>query len=188
MAANPDRSSYFPAIEKKYGQPMTYWFDQMEQIADRKYPEQIAFLREEHGFSQAHANALVMYSRGSTSSRRFDTLEEYLAPFDATKQRTVRAIIDAIRTRYPDIETVIAWNHPQLKHDGSYVFGISVLTHHLLIAPWGRGVIDAFRPRLADYKVNKKTIQVPVDWTPDVDLLGDLVEASIAAGDGHRPD
>lgn len=24
---NPDRSSYFPAIEKKTGQPMSYWFD-----------------------------------------------------------------------------------------------------------------------------------------------------------------
>ena len=73
MAANPDRSSYFPAIEKKYGQPMSYWFDQMDQIKDRKYQEQIDFLRENHGFSQAHANALVMYSRGSTSSRRYDT-------------------------------------------------------------------------------------------------------------------
>ena len=29
MATNPDRSSYFPAIEKKYGQPMSYWFDQI---------------------------------------------------------------------------------------------------------------------------------------------------------------
>jgi hypothetical protein len=55
MATNPDRASYFPAIEKKYGQPMSYWFDQMDEIADRKYPEQIAFLRENHGFSQAHA-------------------------------------------------------------------------------------------------------------------------------------
>ena len=90
MAANPDRSSYFPAIEKKYGQPMSYWFDQMEQIADRKYPEQIAFLKENHGFSQAHANALVMYSRGSTSARRHDTLDDYLAPFDETKQTTVK--------------------------------------------------------------------------------------------------
>ena len=56
---HPDRESYFPAIEKKHGLPMSYWFDQMKEIGDKKYLEQIAYLRENHGFSQAHANALV---------------------------------------------------------------------------------------------------------------------------------
>lgn len=180
MAANPDRASYFPAIEKRYGQPMSYWFDVMAQISDRKYPEQIAYLRENHGFSQAHANALVLYSRGSTSAHRFSTLDDYLAPLDATKQATVRAILRAITSRWSSMETVIAWNQPMLKYRGQYVFGVSVLTRHILIAPWG-GVLDEFRPRLAGYKVNKKTIQVPVDWVPDTALLRDMVAAAIAA-------
>ena len=180
MATNPDRSSYFPAIEKKTGQPMTYWFDQMEQISDRKYPEQIAFLRENHGFSQAHANALVLYSRGSTSAHRVHSLDEYLEPSDETKRATVRAIFTAITSKYPKAELVIAWNQPMLKLDGQYVFGVSVQSKHILIAPWGNGIIDQFRPRLTDYKVNKKTIQVPVDWKPDVKLLRDMVAARIA--------
>jgi len=180
MATNPDRASYFPAIEKKYGQPMSYWFDQMAEISDRKYPEQIAYLRENYGFSQTHANALVLYSRGSTSAHRVHTLEEYLAPSDATKQKTVRAIFKAITSKYPRMELVIAWNQPMLKLDGQYVFGVSVLTNHLLIAPWGDGVLDEFRPRLTDYKVNKKTIQVPVDWKPDVALLRDMAAARVA--------
>jgi len=180
MAANPDRSSYFPAIEKKYGQPMSYWFDQMEQISDRKYPEQIAFLRENHGFSQAHANALVMYSRGSTSSRRHDTLDDYLAPFDETKQATVRAILKAITSKYRKSEVVIAWNHPMIKLDDEYVFGVSVLTNHILLGPWGDDMIGKFRSRLDGYKVNKKTIQVPVDWKPDVALLRDMAAMRVA--------
>ena len=61
-----------------------------------------------------------------------------------------------------------------------YVFGVSMLTNHLLIAPWGDGVLDSFRPRLTDYKVNKKTIQVPVDWKPDATLLRDMVAARMA--------
>ena len=180
MATNPDRASYFPAIEKKYGQPMSYWFDQMEQISDRKYPEQIAYLRENHGFSQAHANALVLYSRGSTSAHRVHTLDEYLEPFDETRRATVRAIFKAITSKYPKMELVIAWNQPMLKLDGQYVFGVSVLTNHILIAPWGDGIIDRLRPRLSDYKVNKKTIQVPVDWKPDVKLLRDIAAARVA--------
>ena len=180
MATNPDRASYFPAIEKKYGQPMSYWFDQMAEIADWKYPEQIAYLKENHGFSQAHANALVMYCRGSKSSRRHDSLDDYLAPFDETKQATVRAILKAITSKYPKMETVIAWNKPMLKLDGEYVFGVSVLTNHILLGPWGDNMVEKFRPRLEGYIVNKKTIQVPVDWKPDAKLLRDMAATRIA--------
>jgi hypothetical protein len=49
---NSNRADYFLAIEKKYGQPMAYWFDQMAEIAGTKYLEQIAYLKENHGFSQ----------------------------------------------------------------------------------------------------------------------------------------
>ncbi|MGA1594869.1 MAG: DUF4287 domain-containing protein, partial [Ilumatobacteraceae bacterium] len=56
LVASGDRSEYFPAIERRYGQPMSHWFSVMEELADQRYPEQIAFLRENHGFSQAHAN------------------------------------------------------------------------------------------------------------------------------------
>ena len=78
-----DRSAYFGAIEKKHGQPMRYWHGVMAELVDEKYAEQIAFLKENHGFSQAHANALVMYSRGSKTSKRFNNLTDYLAPHDA---------------------------------------------------------------------------------------------------------
>jgi uncharacterized protein YdhG (YjbR/CyaY superfamily) len=184
MAHNPDRASYFPAIEKKYGQPMQYWFDQMAERADQKYPEQVAFLKEEHGFSQAHANALVMYCRGSKSSRRVNSLDEYLAECDATTQKTVHAIFRAITSKYRKAEIVIAWNKPMVKIDDAYVFGVAVLARYLLIAPWDASVIDEFRPRLADYTVNKKTIQVPLDWKPDVALLRDMVAARLASVQG----
>ena len=184
MAPNPDRASYFPAIEKKYGQPMTYWFDHMAQISDRKYAEQIAFLRENHGFSQAHANALVLYSRGSTNAHHVTTIDEYLEPFDDTKRATVRAIFTAITSVHPAASLVIAWNQPMINLNGQYIFGVSVHSHHILIAPWGNDVLEKFRPRLTDYKVNKKTIQVPVDWQPDVALIRDMVDARIAEING----
>jgi hypothetical protein len=57
----------------------------MKQISELKYAEQIAFLRENHGFSQAHANDVVLYSRGNTSSQRFGTLDDYLESADAVK-------------------------------------------------------------------------------------------------------
>ena len=181
MAANnPDRASYFPAIEKKHGLPMSHWFDQMQEIKDLKYPEQIAYLRENHGFSQAHANALVLYSRGNTTSRRFNTLDDYLAPHDQPKQAKTREIFAAITKKYPKSQIVIAWNQPMVKFGDHYVFGLSIQTKHILIAPWGDGVLDQFRPRLEGYEVNKKTIKIPLDWKVDKKLLCDMVAAGLA--------
>ncbi len=135
MATNPDRSSYFPAIEKKYEQPMSHWFDQMKEISDRKYPEQIAYLRENYGFTQAHANALVSYSRGSTTSRRYNNMDEYLKQFDDTKQETVRSFFKAITGKYRKMEVVIAWNHPFGKIGDRYIIGVPVHQNHILLGP-----------------------------------------------------
>jgi uncharacterized protein YdhG (YjbR/CyaY superfamily) len=175
-----DRASYFPLIEKKHGQPMSYWFDQMAEIKDLKYPEQIAYLRENHGFSQAHANALVLYSRGSKSSRRHDTVDHYLAPYDETTRATVLGIFSAITTKYPKLELVIAWNQPMLKFEGQYVFGVSVLKNYLLISPMSGDVLEAFSTRLASFEVNKKTIRVPLDWKVNATLVRALAGARLA--------
>jgi len=174
-----DRKSHFPSIEKKHGMPMSHWFTQMEKVAGKKYPEQIAFLRENHGFSQAHANALVMFTRGSKSSKRFNTLEQYLEPFDAVKKKTVKSIFKAIKAKYPKMELVIAWNQPMLKLGDDYIFGVTVLKNHILMAPWSKDVIAQFEDRLEDYKVNKKTIQIPVDWKVNAKLLQDMAKARV---------
>ena len=159
--------------------PMSHWFAQMEKVAGKKYPEQIAFLRENHGFSQAHANALVMFTRGSKSSKRFNTLEQYLEPFDTVKKKTVKAIFKAIKAKYPKMELVIAWNQPMLKLGDDYIFGVTVLKNHILMAPWSKDVIAQFEDRLEDFKVNKKTIQVPVDWKVNAKLLQDMARARV---------
>ena len=177
---NSDRDSFFPAIEKKYGQPMSFWFERMAELSGTKYPEQIAYLKESHGFSQTHANALVMYSRGSKSAKRFATIDDYLAQFDAVKRKTVRSIFKAITSEYPKLELVIAWNQPMLKIDGQYIFGVSVLKKHILLAPFSKQVLEKFAPKLAGYIVNKKTIQVPVDWKPDAKLLLAITKARLA--------
>jgi uncharacterized protein YdhG (YjbR/CyaY superfamily) len=177
MASSPDRASHFPAIEKRYGKPMSYWFTQMKRVKGEKYADQMAFLQEKHGFSRAHANALVLYTRGSTSSRRYETFDDYLATLDETKARTMRAIFAALTPKFRKAEVVIAWNQPMLKQDGRYLFGASAQKAHILIAPFDADIIDEFRPRLEGYEVNKKTIRVPVDWKVDKKLLVDMVDA-----------
>ncbi len=55
--------SYFPSIEKTYGQPISYWMDQLETVRDAKHMEQVSFLKSGHGVGHGHANALVAVFR-----------------------------------------------------------------------------------------------------------------------------
>lgn len=180
MAHNPERESFFPKIEKKHGQPMRYWFQVMKDLEDLKYPEQVAFLKEEHGFSQAHANALVMFSRGSKSSKRFATLDDYLKGQDPVKKKTIKAIFKAIQSKYPKTELVISWNKPMLKFKNQYIFGADISTNHILIAPFDPEILKKLESKLKDYTVLKKTVRVPIDWKVDENLLQSMVKEAIS--------
>ena len=159
---------------------MKYWFGVMAKLEGKKYPEQIAHLRENFGFSQAHANALVMYSRGSLSARRFEKPSDYYKSITPEQAKTVKAIMKAIQTKFPNLELVIAWNQPMLRDGNKYIFGVSATKSYLLMAPWSAAVLDEFRPKLKAYKVNKKTIQIPSDWDVDVKLLQQMVKGVLS--------
>jgi uncharacterized protein YdhG (YjbR/CyaY superfamily) len=175
-----DRSAHFPAIEKKHGRPVAFWLKELKSLGEAKYADQISFLRERHGFSQAHANALVMYSRGSTTTRRVDTPDAFFRALGGQKEKTARAIFAAIAEKYPELEAVIAWNQPMLRSGKDYVFGLSAARNHLLIAAVGGNAVELLGDRLAGLETNKKTIKVPVDWKVDKKLLHALVRARLA--------
>jgi uncharacterized protein YdhG (YjbR/CyaY superfamily) len=175
------REKHFPAIEKKYGETMSYWFKVMKDIEGKKYPEQVGYLKENFGFSQAHANALVMFSRGSESSKRFETPAQFYKSVSPAQAKTMKSIFKAIQSKYPQLELVIAWNQPMLKIEKKYVFGISAATNHILIAPWNQDVLKKFTPKFAEFKVNKKTIALPNDWEVDAKLLQAMIKESLAA-------
>ena len=174
------RESHFPSIEKKYGESMKYWFAVMKKLDGKKYPEQIAHLKENYGFSQAHANALVMYSRGSTSSKRFEKPADYYKTLDPKQLKTVKKIFKVIQTKYPKLELAIAWNQPMLRIEKDYVFGISVAKNHILMAPWSKAALKKCAPKMEDLDVNMKTIGVPNDWKVDEKLLLELVKIRLS--------
>lgn len=178
--AGGDRSAQFPAIERRYGSPVAHWFDLLAASGATTYAEQMALLQEGHGFSRAHANAVVMTHRGSTTTRRFATPEDYFASVDPVGAATARAAFAAIRRGVKGLELVTAWNQPMLKRGSEYVFGLNVQTRHITMGPIGAGVIAAFAERLADYPCGKKTFNVPLDWKVDGPLLVSMVRFRLA--------
>lgn len=57
-------ASYFPSIEKKYGQPVEHWFAILRGAGAMKHMELVNFLKSAHGLGHGHANALVAYHLG----------------------------------------------------------------------------------------------------------------------------
>lgn len=56
--------SYFPSIEKKYGQSIDHWMALLESnVLEAKHMDQVAWLKEHHGIGHGHANALVAVFR-----------------------------------------------------------------------------------------------------------------------------
>ena len=62
-------ASYFPSIEKKYGQPISHWLALLETMKGRKHMEMVAQLKAEHQMGHGHANALVAYHLAGSGKR-----------------------------------------------------------------------------------------------------------------------
>lgn len=56
-------ASYFPSIEKTYGEPIEHWLELVRGRPDEKHMETVAWLKGEHGLGHGHANAIVAYVR-----------------------------------------------------------------------------------------------------------------------------
>ncbi len=78
-------------------------------------------------------------------SPRFNSVEDYLASVDPTKARTIKGVIDLILVEFPELESKISWNVPNIHRNGKYVAGIAAYKHHLTFAPWSPSVIQAFK-------------------------------------------
>lgn len=152
----------------------------LKPLDGRPYAEQMALLQESHGFSRAHANAVVMHFRGSTTSRRFDGPDQYYAGLTTAQADLTRAIFAAIMKKYPKLELVVAWNKPMLRSGDQYVFAVSAATKHLTLNPWSTDVLAAFTNELGDLTVNKHTFLVPLDWRVNASILQRMVEARLA--------
>ena len=55
-------ASYFPSIEKTYGQPIEHWKALIRGQSEKTHMEIVNWLKAEHGLGHGHANALVAHT------------------------------------------------------------------------------------------------------------------------------
>jgi uncharacterized protein len=189
MAGNSgDRSAYFEAIEAKHGEPVDVWLDRLKASGETTYPAQMALLRDRYKFSRTHANAVVMWFRGSTTSQRFDQPESYFLSIEPEKALLMKRIFDLVLAMRSDAELVIAWNQPMVRSGTSYVLGISALKAHLTINPFSAAALTAANPYLTGLVVKKHTFQIPLNWEVNLELVDALVSARLAEIDADGPE
>jgi hypothetical protein len=66
-AAPKGPASYFPSIEKTYGQPIEHWLEVVRArhaAGTVKHGELVSWLKAEHGLGHGHANAVVAHTLG----------------------------------------------------------------------------------------------------------------------------
>lgn len=54
-------ASYFPSIEKKYGQHIAHWMQVLADAGPLKHMELVDHLKSRHQIGHGHANALVAW-------------------------------------------------------------------------------------------------------------------------------
>ncbi len=54
-------ASYFPSIEKTYGQPIAHWMQVLADAGPLKHMALVSLLKSEHTLGHGHANALVAW-------------------------------------------------------------------------------------------------------------------------------
>ena len=58
-------ASYFPSIERTYGQPIEHWMTIIRSHEGLKHMEIVAMLKTDHGLGHGHANALVAHAKAT---------------------------------------------------------------------------------------------------------------------------
>jgi hypothetical protein len=57
-------ASYFPSIEKTYGQPVSHWLAlATERLGAMTHMDVVGWLKTEHGLGHGHANAIVAHAK-----------------------------------------------------------------------------------------------------------------------------
>ncbi len=62
-------ASYFPSIERKYGQPIAYWQQIIRAGYPAKHMDLVTLLKNDYDLGHGHANALVAHTLAADGRR-----------------------------------------------------------------------------------------------------------------------
>jgi uncharacterized protein YdhG (YjbR/CyaY superfamily) len=113
------------------------------------------------------------------SRRTFKSIEEYISSFPPNVQIILQQICQTIKETAPQATEAISYQMPAFKQNGVLVW-FAAFKNHIGFYPTAAGV-EAFKEKLASYKISKGTIQFPLNEPIPFDLIKEIVKFRVKA-------
>jgi uncharacterized protein YdhG (YjbR/CyaY superfamily) len=103
----------------------------------------------------------------------FKSIDEYISQFSPELQETLQSLRRVIKEAAPDAAEKISWQMPTFTLHGNLVH-FAVHQKHIGFYPGVSG-IEAFKTKLAEYKVSKGAVQFPKEKPLPYGLISEIV-------------
>jgi uncharacterized protein YdhG (YjbR/CyaY superfamily) len=113
------------------------------------------------------------------TSKKPQTIKEYLAPLSAEKRTALQKLRKAIRAAAPAAEECISYQLPAFRLGGRLLVAFGAAAKHCAFYP-GSYPIEVCRDELEAYDMSKGTIRFAADRPLPTTLVRRLVKARIA--------
>ena len=100
------------------------------------------------------------------------TIDEYIDAQPEDVRPILASIRETIRAAAPNATEKISWHMPTFRQ-GENLIHFAAFKKHISIYP-GEEAVRAFMDKLADYKTNKGTVQLPLDKPVDYALIAEI--------------
>ena len=100
------------------------------------------------------------------------TIDEYIAAQPEDVRPILSNIRETIHAAAPNATEKISWHMPTFRQ-GENLIHFAAFKKHISIYP-GEEAVSAFMDKLADYKISKGTVQLPLDKPVDYTLIAEI--------------
>lgn len=101
------------------------------------------------------------------------TIDQYIDQQSEKVQPRLRKIRDKIAKTIPEAQESISYRMPLFKYNGMIAYFAAFKNHYsIFVSP---EVLNAFKPRLAEYELSKSGIKIPISKPVPEKLLAEIV-------------
>src|SRR5689334_9859702 len=125
-----------------------------------------------------------LMQRGRSSTRKLETIDDYLAGVDDDKRAALERLRKTIKAIIPRAEECISYQMPAFRLDGRVLVWFGAGANHCAFYPGG--LVTDFEQELGDYEISKGTIRFQPDRPLPAALVRKLIKARIARDEASR--
>ena len=107
------------------------------------------------------------------ATRKFETIDEYIAAFPEDVRRMLERVRRTIRKAAPEAVETISYQIPTFKLNGNLI-SFAAFKHHIGMYPAPAGT-KAYQTALSPYKAAKASIRFPLDQSIPYELVSQTV-------------